>query len=358
MPESYHSVLQSDMMPLKKLWSIDFLTFLGLDGFSFSYFIKPSYLLGAMIFINFVAFIGVLKLKNWGCRLFSYILICMCIWGCFWPGLSSRALTVMETYMIRANYAWIFNHYWQPLKVDLCESCEKSLNYVTQYEPISYHFSEKLPNSYQGVKILMSNEIFVNSKELTALAPAYWGLFQVGKDVFISTKQMYQMMFSVTKVLFYLWFIIIPIVCFYLLHREKKLRFLENSNAFQQDNASGQNNFLDLIMENVVSGSIIFLAQIFGFFMQGIFSIYSLLLLSYFGYNGFELSKYAAKRYSKYFWLFGFCYIAGPIVLGLFLSGYLQRSITFNIIQQSSCILIYVVCFLGGMKGRQFILRK
>ena len=350
MPNIYSYVLQSSLMLLTKLWLINLLGFVGIDGFRFFVFLKSAYIFALLFCANIAAFIGLLLEKRWGIRILTYILLSLCIGGFFWPGISYRSTQAMQTYMQRAYNAWVYNYYWQPVRQEYCKNCERLPESMTQYEQALY--PQPLPGSYMEARPLLINKFSERGQEAIMLAPAYWGMYRMSSDAFDTTKEMYQILFFLVRILFYSWFIIIPAVLLYSLHKENIKCSLQPEAIQQINGIAHKESFPDLIMENIVSGAIITVAENFGGLGGGLFLNALLVCLCYIGYT---LSMKATLKYPKYFWLYGLCYIATPILF-LCLRERTFRWLTIPGILMWTWLylIIYFCCFLGGFKGYKF----
>ena len=115
------SIINVHLMPLTKLWLVNLLGFVGLDGFGWYFFHRNAiYFLAFLFSVNFLALIGLSFGKHWGRRMLMYILLSMCAIGIFWPTTSYQATQAMQTYMQRSFNAWNYNHYWLPMIEKYC----------------------------------------------------------------------------------------------------------------------------------------------------------------------------------------------------------------------------------------------
>ena len=345
LPNISLQIMQSRLEPLTRLWLINLVTFLGVDPLRNTWFINPVYSFALLFAVNIAAFLGLLLNRNWGRRIFTYILLSMCVWGVLTPHISSDATQAMEVYMQRAYNAWIYDHYWQPLKFEYCKNCESPSQKMTQqYEPEFY--SQPLSSSYKDVQSFLESKFSDQGDQASLLAPAYWGIFRVSYDTFKTTKEMYQILFSLSQSLFYLWFLIIPVSLLYFFHIENIKSFFKVGKDSQISGMAPGESLLDSIMENLASGIIIVIAQ-----MCSRWGLFSNILFIYLCYMGHTLSFKSVLKHSKYFWLYGLCFIAAPI---LFLGANYRITASVILDMGWKYLLIYGCCFWGGLRGYRF----
>ena len=237
--------------------------------------------------------------------------------------------------MQRAFNAWNYNHYWQPLKEKYCRDCKKYPQAIAQYEQVLY--PQPMPEPYSAAKFSLESKFSDQPKEMISLLPAYWGIFRISDDTFETTKEMYQIIFSIAKILFYLWFIIIPLGLFFFILK-------------QRDATTTNESLFDSIMENIVAG-VITLAQIMVPFRWWGGPLLPYIVLLFLCYLGYSLSFKSALKYPKFFWVYGLCYLATPIIyLGNYTHWYFWN-VYFTIVGNWEFLIIYLCCLWGGLNG-------
>jgi len=107
-------------------------------------------------------------------------------------------------------------------------------------EPIYYHYPQPMPDSYREAKPFTEKIFSEQAKGVINLAPAYWGIYRMGSDAFDTTREMYQITFMFAKILFYLWFMIIPLWLMVALH-QNSIRNSSQAEAIQQINKESPN---------------------------------------------------------------------------------------------------------------------